>query len=124
MMLRPLAELKFAALSSTHIAKYRDARLKDVAGATVNKELNIIAHALETARREWGIHIPENPVRLVRRPQGAKPRDRRLVEMKSNAFLLHARMRAIHFYYPSSTWQLKLQCAKVRLLVWIGNTST
>lgn len=79
MMLRPIAEIKIAALSSTHIAKYRDARLKDVAGGTVNKELNLIAHALETARREWGIHIPENPVRLVRRPQGAKPRDRRLV---------------------------------------------
>lgn len=79
MMRRPIAELKIAALSSTHIAKYRDGRLKEVAGATVNKELNLIAHALETARREWGIHIPENPVRLVRRPQGTKPRDRRLV---------------------------------------------
>jgi integrase len=79
MMLRPIAELKIAALSSMHIAKYRDDRLKEVAGATVNKELNLIAHALETARREWGIHIPENPVRLVRRPQGAKPRERRLV---------------------------------------------
>lgn len=79
LMLRPIAEIKIAALSSTHLAKFRDDRLKEVAGATVNKELNLIAHALETARREWGIHIPENPVRLVRRPQGAKPRDRRLV---------------------------------------------
>ena len=40
---------KIAALSSTHIAKYRDGRLKVVAG------------------------------RLARSPQGAKPRDRRLV---------------------------------------------
>lgn len=87
MMLRPIAELKIAALSSTHIAKYRDGRLKDVAGATVNKELNLIAHALETARREWGIHIPENPVRLVRRPQGAKPRDRRLVDDEGERLL-------------------------------------
>ena len=79
MMRRPIAEIKIAALSSTHIAKFRDARLKEVAGTTVNNELNLIAHALETARREWGTHIPENPVCLVRRPQGAKPRDRRLV---------------------------------------------
>ena len=63
---------KIAALSSTHIAKYRDGRLKVVGRATINKELNLMAHALETARRERGIHIPENPVRLVRRPQGAK----------------------------------------------------
>ncbi|MHB1174817.1 MAG: hypothetical protein ACYCZJ_06820 [Sulfuriferula sp.] len=34
MMRRPLAELKIAALSSAHIAKYRDGRLKEVAGAT------------------------------------------------------------------------------------------
>ena len=30
MMLRPLAELNIAALSSTHIAKYRYGRLKEV----------------------------------------------------------------------------------------------
>ena len=76
---RPISEIKMAALSGTHIAKYRDARLKEVAPATVNKELNLIAHAVETARREWGIHLPENPVRLVRRPTPARPRDRRLV---------------------------------------------
>ncbi|WP_189941668.1 hypothetical protein [Sulfuriferula thiophila] len=52
MIRHPIAELKIAALSSTHIAKYRDRRLKKVAGATVNKELNLIAHAPETSRRE------------------------------------------------------------------------
>lgn len=88
MMLRPIAEIKIAALSSSVIAKYRDARLNEVAGATVNKELNLIAHALETARREWGIHIAENPVRLVRRPQGAKPRDRRLVGDEGQRLLM------------------------------------
>ena len=86
-MLRPIAELKIAALSSTHIAKYHDGRLKVVAGATINKEINLIAHVLETARREWGIHMPENPVRLVRRPQGAKPRDRRLVDDEAQRLL-------------------------------------
>ena len=64
---KPLAQIKMAALSSQHIAIYRDQRLKQVAPATVCKELNHIGHVIETARREWGIQLPENPVRMVRR---------------------------------------------------------
>lgn len=75
---RPIAQIKMAALSSTHIASYRDERLKTVSPASINKELNHLAHVVETARREWGIQLPENPVRMVRRPVSARSRDRRL----------------------------------------------
>lgn len=74
---RPIAQIKMAALSSTHIASYRDERLKQVSAGTVNKELNHLAHVIETGRREWGIQLPENPVRMVRRPSPPKARDRR-----------------------------------------------
>lgn len=74
---RPIAQMKMSALSSSHIASYRDDRLKVVASGTVNKELNHLAHVIETARREWGVQLPENPVRLVRRPAAPKSRDRR-----------------------------------------------
>ncbi len=79
MLRRPIVEIKISALSSMHIAKYRDARLGEVTGDSVNKELNLISHALNIARREWGIHIAENPVGLVDRPANGKSRDRRLV---------------------------------------------
>jgi len=75
---RPVAQIKMAALSSAHLASYRDDRLKVVSAATVNKELNHLAHLIETARREWGVQLPENPVRFVRRPTPANARDRRL----------------------------------------------
>jgi hypothetical protein len=74
---RPIAQIKMAALSSAHIASYRDERLKQVSAGTVNKELNHLAHVIETGRREWGIQLPENPVRMVRRPSPPKARDRR-----------------------------------------------
>jgi integrase len=74
----PLTLLKMSALSGAHIASYRDARLKDVSPATVNKELNHLSHVITTARREWSIQIPENPIRLVRRPAQPRARDRRL----------------------------------------------
>lgn len=77
---RPLAALKMSALSSKHIAQYRDERLKEVSAGTINKELNHLAHVIETGRREWGIQLPENPVRMVRRPAEPKARDRRFRE--------------------------------------------
>lgn len=78
LMQRPVCGHTIATLTGKAIATYRDQRLEEVSPSTVNKELNLIAHAIETARREWGIHIPENPVRLVRRPRVADARDRRL----------------------------------------------
>ncbi|GAB3427919.1 site-specific integrase [Massilia solisilvae] len=56
---------------------WRDRRLKQVKGSTTNRELAIIGHAIDIGRKEWGLNI-ENPCRLVRRPAGSVPRDRRL----------------------------------------------
>lgn len=49
---RPIAMIKLAALNGTHVAAYRDDRLKEVAGGTVNKELNLLAHIVETGRED------------------------------------------------------------------------
>lgn len=70
-------QTKMAALSASHLATWRDARLKKISGSTFNRELNIISAAINTARKEWSIHC-ENPVTLLRRPQENKARDRRL----------------------------------------------
>ncbi len=69
-----------AALRSAHIAEYRDARLNaGLAGATVVKELNSLSHLFEVAAKDWGIPIPVNPAKQVRRPQVARGRERRLL---------------------------------------------
>jgi integrase len=78
MALRPFARIRMAALTSSYLAAYRDERLKRVSGATVNREFNVLSHAIDTARREWEIHIPFNPCTLVRRPPQGRPRSRRL----------------------------------------------
>ena len=69
---------KMAALSAQLLAVWRDERLKEVTGSTVNRELNIVSAAINHARKEWGIHC-ENPIALLRRPQENRARDRRLV---------------------------------------------
>ena len=78
MLRRPICHRTLALLTSNDIAAYRDQRLKEVAPATVVRELNTLSHAIDTARREWGIHLPDNPCKLVRRPKTPKGRTRRL----------------------------------------------
>jgi integrase len=75
---RPISRRYLIALSSSDIAQYRDERLQTVSAGTVIRELNTISHALDTAKREWGIHLPSNPVKVVRRPAAPTGRTRRL----------------------------------------------
>ncbi|MGS1070547.1 tyrosine-type recombinase/integrase [Burkholderia glumae] len=80
----PLARIRIAALTGTHIAQYRDRRLagdikrKPVSGSTVNRELTIISHVLTIASKEWGVHVHTNPVSQIRRPRENRARTRRL----------------------------------------------
>lgn len=74
----PLSKRTLPALRSSGFAAYRDERLLEVCGTTVNKELNLFARAIDTASIDWSIHV-ENPVRLVRRPRSNPGRTRRLL---------------------------------------------
>jgi integrase len=75
---RPFARIRMSALTSSHLAAYRDERLRVVSGATVNREFGLLSHAIDTARREWDVYLPTNPCTLVRRPPQGRPRSRRL----------------------------------------------
>ncbi len=66
-------------LSSGIVTQYRNDRLKQVQSATVRRELVILRHAFEVARREWDIPIRENPFVRFHMPQDSRPRDRRLL---------------------------------------------
>jgi len=70
--------LALAELTPKVFADYRNARLAKVKSGTVHRELGLIRHALEVARREWGIDLPANPLDRVKRPKLANARDRRL----------------------------------------------
>ncbi len=82
-----LCQHKATALTGKLLAEWRDKRLQEVTGSTVSREIDILSHAINTARREWGIHI-NNPVGLIRRPKHNKSRERRLLA-DEEAKLLH-----------------------------------
>ena len=72
-----LAQRIVAGIRGVDIARYRDARLKKVSPATVKRELAIISHLFEVARKEWGTHV-YNPVRDIKLPPHSNARERRL----------------------------------------------
>ncbi len=74
----PIAGMSLAAIRGVDIAGWRDARLKKVAPATVTRDLTILSHVYEVARKEWNLAL-DNPCRDVRRPTAPKARERRLM---------------------------------------------
>ena len=84
----PLADIKLAALKSTHLVEWRDRRLATgVSGSTVNRDLNLISHAFAIARDEWG-WVRESPTAGVRRPKEAPGRDILITQYQIDRILI------------------------------------
>lgn len=74
-----LGAVRMCDLDASHIAAWRDERLRSVQGATVARELNLISHVFSVARKEWR-WIESSPTTDVARPKPARARDRRISE--------------------------------------------
>ncbi len=75
----PIADTPLSKLTPAVFAEWRDQRLKEVSGSTVNREMQLVSHALSIAQREWG-WLNYNPITGVRRPPCSPPRERRITE--------------------------------------------
>lgn len=73
----PLAQRIVGTVRGVDMALFRDERLRKVSPSTVKKDLSILSHLFEVARKEWGVYV-QNPVRDIKLPPHAKARDRRL----------------------------------------------
>lgn len=81
---RPLAKLSMVGLTPQKIAQHRDERLREVAPATIIRELSYFSSIITHARKEWGINI-NNPVALVARPKNPQGRSRILDATETDA---------------------------------------
>jgi integrase len=81
-----LAEMPAGTLSPAAVRVWRDTRLLEVSGATVNRQMNLLHHLIEHARKEWGIGYT-NPVSDVARPKSGKGRNRRLLSGEEDLLL-------------------------------------
>lgn len=83
----PLAKVPLSDLGPQHIAQWRDERLKVVSSSTVRREMALISHALEIARREWAWLNTMNPSKDVRKPSDAPHRKQRINPTELQALL-------------------------------------
>lgn len=65
-------------LTGMLLAQHRDKKLREVKPATVRRELAVLRHCIEIARKEWGLPIPRNPFEDLKLPSPGEGRDRRL----------------------------------------------
>ena len=99
---RPIAKLNIVALTPQKIAQHRDERLKEIAPATVIRELSYFSSIINHARRDWGIHI-NNPVALVAKPKSTQGRTRIMDTTETNALF-----EALRPVGRKSIWMLPL----------------
>lgn len=92
-----LGPMTARAITSVHIATYRDERLlqknqktgKLLSPATVRLEMSLLSNLFELGRIEWGI-CDDNPVLKVRKPKSPPGRERRLTAREERLILRYA----------------------------------
>lgn len=70
-----IAQIRLEDLAAKDFAAWRDKRLREVAPASVIREMQLMSSVLNVARRDWGL-ISVNPLSDVRKPTKPQPRDR------------------------------------------------
>lgn len=75
---QPIADIALDILNESHICQFRDMRLETVKPATVVREIAILQHALEIAKREWHFPLRNNPAKGIKKPRINNARTRRL----------------------------------------------
>lgn len=71
-----LAKRSLASLQSVDFSRWRDERLKVATPATVRRELGLISHLFNVARREWSIAGIGNPIEGIKLPPERNARER------------------------------------------------
>ena len=84
----PIAAKHLSSVNRQDVIKYKDERLLEVHPGTVHRELKILRHCFEVARKEWDIPLKTNPVSEITMPAPGRPRDRRVSEAELSALHL------------------------------------
>lgn len=71
----PLGVVRMSDLNETHIAAWRDARLKQVKPGSVIREMNLLSNVFTVARKEWK-WLKASPTKDVTRPRAPPGRNR------------------------------------------------
>ncbi|MDC4343681.1 UNVERIFIED_CONTAM: site-specific integrase [Acinetobacter baumannii] len=86
---KKLCQKQLSKVTTDDLVQWRDSRLKEVQGATVRREANILASLFTVARKEWK-WIKESPMADLTLPPPSKHRDRRIAQDEIDRLCLAA----------------------------------
>ncbi|VVD64383.1 site-specific integrase [Pandoraea pneumonica] len=72
---RKFADIRLAELRPSHVAAWRDVRMREVSGSSTSREMSLMSHAFQVARKEWGWLVTD-PMTEVKRPPEPPGRER------------------------------------------------
>ena len=73
-----ISDTNLLRLSSKHLSEFKDRKRSEIGPSTYNKYLSLISVVIDTAMKDWGIYLPNNPARSGVREKEPRPRDRTL----------------------------------------------
>ncbi len=106
----PLGKVRMSEVNASHIAAWRDQRLREVQGGTVTREMNLLSHVFSVARKEWK-WITRSPTTDVARPKSNPPRERRITQEEIEQICLSLNWRYDAVDVKPSTKQQRIALA-------------
>jgi integrase len=73
-----IGRLSLDELTPSMVCEYRDNRLREVSPSSVRRELAVLQHCLEVARKEWNVGLSKNPVAEINKPPENLAKQRRI----------------------------------------------
>ena len=97
LMRHKICNYSLARLTPNKIAKFKNELATTSAPATVNKYLSLISVAVNTARNEWGVHLPLDPCSKIKRMKEPEAKDIRVSPEEEALLLQHAERSKKHW---------------------------
>ena len=111
-----ISDINLLRFSTKHLSEYRDRRLQHVTPDTFNKDFNFISVVIQTAQKDWGIYIPQNPCRLTKREKTAPPRNRILVNEEESRLLKACELSSTRYLKPMVEFSIETAIRQGELL--------
>jgi integrase len=111
-----ISQIMLSKLCEVDIARYRDERLVEVSSVTCLRDLGLISHMINIARREWGYKKPNNPVSGIRKPTGTNQRNRRLEDGEESRLLASLSLSENRWLHPLVRFAIETAMRRGELL--------